>query len=227
MAHGKLQVQRETASHSRSWLPVRDESQHLVLAAYWRRQCLNLPREYKRSRKSYSALHTTRSYHYSNTMEFYKQNSSFLPGGYVQPAITKMQHLFPRSALFLLLHSKGSLVILLVGLLFFRVLYNLFFHPLRKIPGPFLARSSELWRAIRYFRGTWHDDILELHKTYGQVVRISPGEVSFTSPEAIKAIYGHGKNVSKAGTSPLLHSLPRNNMLMRCAVKILQHFHRP
>jgi len=75
--------------------------------------------------------------------------------------------------------------------------YYLLLHPLKHIPGPFLARFTELWRSHRYFNGHWHEDILNLHKTYGAVVRIAPNEVSVVHPDLIKTAFGHGS----AGTA--------------------------
>lgn len=126
-------------------------------------------------------------------MEFYNQ-TNLVPGAYVQPNTNNTDL---HTAISFLLRSKHGLVITLLSLILIRIVYNLFFHPLRNIPGPIFARASCLWRLIRYFRGTWHDDVLELHRKYGQVVRISPGEVSFTDQDAIKGIYGHGKTVTK------------------------------
>jgi hypothetical protein len=73
------------------------------------------------------------------------------------------------------------------------VFYRLFLHPLAGVPGPFAAKFTGLWRTSRYFKGTWYDDILNLHNTYGRVVRIAPNEVSFVDGDALKRIYGHGK----------------------------------
>lgn len=128
-------------------------------------------------------------------MAFHQNSSIFFQGR--QSATTRFWNVSPHSVLTFLLNSKGTIITVVVILLFLRVLYNLFLHPLRNIPGPFLARSSPFWRLAKYFQGTWHDDILDLHNEYGQVVRISPGEVSFTNQDAIKAIYGHGKHVTK------------------------------
>ncbi|KAI0433428.1 cytochrome P450 [Xylaria sp. FL1042] len=76
-------------------------------------------------------------------------------------------------------------------------IYRLYAHPLSKVPGPFLARITELWRTIHYFRGTWFDDILELHRKYGPVVRVSPNEVSVVSPDLTKSVYSHAKGTVK------------------------------
>ncbi|KAI0418848.1 cytochrome P450 [Xylaria grammica] len=91
-----------------------------------------------------------------------------------------------------------QLVVWTLFLLAFSVsVYRLYAHPLRKVPGPFLARITELWRTVHYFRGTWFDDILELHRKYGPVVRISPNEVSVVSPDLTKLVYSHGKGTTK------------------------------
>lgn len=75
--------------------------------------------------------------------------------------------------------------------------YNILLHPLSPFPGPLLARISGLWRSTRYWKGTWHDDILEVHKIYGRVVRIAPNELSIVDEHAMKNLYGHGHNADK------------------------------
>lgn len=40
-------------------------------------------------------------------------------------------------------------------------------------------------------KGAWHTKLLDLHETYGPVVRYTSNEVSFISPEASRRIYGH------------------------------------
>ena len=77
------------------------------------------------------------------------------------------------------------------------IVYRIAFHPLRNIPGPFLAKLTGHWRNDRTWRGTWHDDILELHEHYGPVVRIAPNEVSIVDQNSIKTLYGHGQNTMK------------------------------
>ncbi|KAG7151351.1 Pisatin demethylase like protein [Verticillium longisporum] len=62
--------------------------------------------------------------------------------------------------------------------------------PLRSIPGPFLARFTNLWYITRLYRGHFETDALELHETHGAVVRLGPNRYTFTSTSALKAIYG-------------------------------------
>lgn len=70
-------------------------------------------------------------------------------------------------------------------------IYNLYFHPLSHIPGPFLARASGIPYSVHMRSGSIAPWIQYVHKTYGDAVRISPGEVSFISGEtAWQDIYG-------------------------------------
>jgi cytochrome P450 len=71
-----------------------------------------------------------------------------------------------------------------------RILYNLFFHPLARFPGPVLWRATRLGYVVHLLRGTLPRDVLPLHLRYGPVVRIAPNELSVATPEAWREIYG-------------------------------------
>lgn len=75
--------------------------------------------------------------------------------------------------------------------------YRAFLHPLAHTPGPLLAKFSGMWRNYRYYRGTWHDDVVEVHRTYGPIVRIAPNELSVVDAAVMKQLYGHGHNATK------------------------------
>lgn len=66
-----------------------------------------------------------------------------------------------------------------------------------KIPGPFLASLSNLYR----FRLVWLDDVsdrsLRLHRRYGPLLRLGPKYISASSPESIHAIYRSGTGFQK------------------------------
>ncbi|KAI3390494.1 hypothetical protein diail_9506, partial [Diaporthe ilicicola] len=72
-----------------------------------------------------------------------------------------------------------------------RLVYNAFFHPLSKFPGPILYGTSRLPYLYHMARGDLTFTLLPLHEKYGPVVRIAPDELSFTHPDAWKDIYGH------------------------------------
>ena len=68
--------------------------------------------------------------------------------------------------------------------------YIQFFDPLRRVPGPFLAKWSRLWMVHHARKGDMHQKMIELHGKYGKLVRTGPNEVSIADPAAIKTIYG-------------------------------------
>lgn len=61
--------------------------------------------------------------------------------------------------------------------------------PLKTIPGPFLAKFSNLWRFFNHYRQTHVETQEKLHKQYGDVVRLGPSTVSIADPALLKAIY--------------------------------------
>jgi cytochrome P450 len=73
----------------------------------------------------------------------------------------------------------------------FKLAYNIHFHPLSKFPGPTLFAASRLLYIWHLLRGTLVDTTVDLHKRYGKVVRIAPDELSFSSGDAWKQIYGN------------------------------------
>src|SRR5271156_4833668 len=72
------------------------------------------------------------------------------------------------------------------------VIYNLYFHPLRRIPGPKVWIAFPILRHLTAARGMLEKEMRRLHETHGEVVRFSPYEVSFITAQAWKDIYGHG-----------------------------------
>ena len=83
------------------------------------------------------------------------------------------------------LWASAVAVVLLVVL----TVYNIFLHPLRRYPGPTLAKTSILWKLIGNVQGRKAHRIHAAHLRYGPVVRTAPNELSFSDPGAIKDIY--------------------------------------
>ncbi|KAI0517835.1 putative cytochrome P450 [Xylaria bambusicola] len=69
--------------------------------------------------------------------------------------------------------------------------YNGFLHPLRDFPGPISHSMAVLPRAVMQFRGRLPLHVADLHRRYGTVVRIAPNELTFSSPQAWRDIYGY------------------------------------
>ncbi|KAL4953637.1 cytochrome P450 [Aspergillus filifer] len=78
---------------------------------------------------------------------------------------------------------------LLLGALAIRILYRLYMHPLRRIPGPTLASVTSLYLAYHTYIGDEATIIASLHKKHGPILRIAPNDVSITDPAALDAIY--------------------------------------
>ncbi|KAF7890041.1 uncharacterized protein EAF02_002456 [Botrytis sinoallii] len=88
------------------------------------------------------------------------------------------------------------------------VIYNLFFHPLRKFPGPILWRSSRLPYIISLVRGNLVLDQMKIHEKYGEVVRLAPNEISFTKEEAWNDIYVHRPGHADPTKDPVWYKAP-------------------
>lgn len=67
------------------------------------------------------------------------------------------------------------------------------------IPGPFLARFTNLYRAFLVYQRSPHEVHLRLHKQLGPLVRLGPNVVSVSgSAKYIPQIYGIGKGLIKS-----------------------------
>ncbi|KAH8786726.1 cytochrome P450 [Hyaloscypha sp. PMI_1271] len=78
----------------------------------------------------------------------------------------------------------GQPILQIVFYVFGYAIYNIYFHPLAKFPGPKFAAISN---AI--VTGTSVKTMKALHDKYGDVVRWAPNELSFSSAAAWKDIY--------------------------------------
>lgn len=88
-----------------------------------------------------------------------------------------------------------SLVAFLVLLIY--IVYQRYFHPLSKYPGPFLASITDLWQVSVLRTGRLPSLLVDLHEKYGTIVRIGPKELSFNDSNAVTDIYKAGRVVQK------------------------------
>ncbi|KAI0291106.1 putative cytochrome P450 [Russula brevipes] len=74
---------------------------------------------------------------------------------------------------------------------FLRVIYNVFFHPLSRFPGPAGAACTRWWLAyMQLGRGIdFYTKRTEYHQKYGDIIRIAPNELHFARPTAYHEIY--------------------------------------
>jgi hypothetical protein len=96
-----------------------------------------------------------------------------------------------------------AVVILLSTQWMFKGVYRVFFHPLRSFPGPKLSAFSRLPRHYAIWSGNLMPYLIKLHAQYGEVVRVSPDELSFIHPDAWRDIYGHGSGHGKGSRGSL------------------------
>ncbi len=94
------------------------------------------------------------------------------------------------------------------------ILYRLFLHPLRAVPGPKLWAASSIPYLLAWVSGRAPFIIHDLHRTYGDVVRIGPNRLSFTHPDAWQEIRGHRKSgENEHAKDPALYAMSKNNIL--------------
>lgn len=90
------------------------------------------------------------------------------------------------------------------------MIYNVFFHPLKRFPGPKLWAASQLPRQFYEIRGTLDFKIRDLHDRYGHAVRLEPNLLSFTDSAGWKDIHGYGAhNLEK---DPGLHNVVKRGV---------------
>ncbi|KAL1862347.1 hypothetical protein Plec18170_001173 [Paecilomyces lecythidis] len=63
---------------------------------------------------------------------------------------------------------------------------------LRRFPAPSVAAFTHFWLAYKISTGQRFKVVHAAHQKLGHAVRISPDHISFTYPDSVKEIYGHG-----------------------------------
>ncbi|KAJ6095342.1 hypothetical protein N7486_006088 [Penicillium sp. IBT 16267x] len=89
----------------------------------------------------------------------------------------------------------------------YSIIYAIYFHPLRRIPGPKWWVAFPVLRHISAIRGLVDLEIPRFHLKYGPIVRFGRDEVSFIDAEAWKDIYGHS---NKHGQLPKVKNSASN-----------------
>lgn len=88
------------------------------------------------------------------------------------------------------------------------VIYNVYFHPLSKFPGPKLFAASRIFSIREVVRGELPQKIAAFHEIYGEVVRTAPDELSFTSPQAFQDIYAKKNGMPSFSKDPVQYTRP-------------------
>lgn len=69
---------------------------------------------------------------------------------------------------------------------------------IQDVPGPLLAKFSNLWYMYECRQGRRYLSVYHEHQKHGKLVRLRPNEVSIADPDAIPIVYGHGTGFLKA-----------------------------
>ncbi|KAK1954598.1 cytochrome P450 [Colletotrichum sublineola] len=86
------------------------------------------------------------------------------------------------------------------------LVYRAAFHRLNSFNGPFLARLSNLWitsKAVKELH--LHLEVQDLHKKFGDIVRIGPSELSISNPKAVTLIHSNRSPCTKGPWYEVLH----------------------
>lgn len=85
--------------------------------------------------------------------------------------------------------SLWLLTSLFLTILACKWIYNIFFHPLARVPGPKVAACTSLWLAYHTYIGDECTVVFDLHQKYGPVLRVAPNDVDIANGDAIEPIY--------------------------------------
>ena len=92
----------------------------------------------------------------------------------------------------------AALVIyVLASVIIFSLLRARYSRGLNKFNGPFLASITNLWKVWYEYTSSQKRMYEDIHKKYGDIVRVGPNELSFADPKAIRDIYGPGGSSQK------------------------------
>ena len=92
-----------------------------------------------------------------------------------------------------------------------KVIYRIYFHPLSSYPGPKLAAATRLWYIYKLYCGELPQTIAALHREYGSVLRVAPDELTYTSSESWKDIYGFRSGKPEMAKESPFYKVPTNH----------------
>ncbi|KAJ5425173.1 cytochrome p450 domain-containing protein [Penicillium sp. CMV-2018d] len=85
------------------------------------------------------------------------------------------------------LHLPLSIV---VTLLIYSILIHPLYNRLRHVPGPWVGKITSLHLALYDWQLCRNDKISQWHQQYGPVIRVAPNEVSVSTLDAVRQVYG-------------------------------------
>jgi hypothetical protein len=107
------------------------------------------------------------------------------------PAIVSLKSIATLTERFSNLRSvKLPLAVAGLGFLLYlscNLIYNVYFHPYAKYPGPFLARFTDLYAGYHAWKGDIHLDMWRCHQVYGDKVRYAPNRLNINTVTGLKS----------------------------------------
>lgn len=86
-------------------------------------------------------------------------------------------------------HVLLAMLILIFCVATYNALYNRYFHPLHRFPGPFWGSVTDLYHTYLLSTSRVHLKQLKLHQAYGSVIRVSPNLLCFSDPTLLPSVY--------------------------------------
>ena len=93
-----------------------------------------------------------------------------------------------------------EVVVICLSLLILYHVFTCYAYGLWDLPGPALAKVSNLWRFIETWKGHPELVLRELHRRHGKFLQIGPNVVSIADPDAIEPIFGIKADLPKVTT---------------------------
>lgn len=81
--------------------------------------------------------------------------------------------------------------------LYYVIPYFTTYKYLASVPGPLVAKFSNLWVASGARRGKKFEIVDQAHREHGKVVRIGFNHVSIADERGLNVVYGHGNGFLK------------------------------
>ncbi|KAI0376530.1 putative benzoate 4-monooxygenase cytochrome P450 [Hypomontagnella monticulosa] len=86
-----------------------------------------------------------------------------------------------------------------IGLFSSMTIYRLFFHRLRRFPGPLNTKVSRFFSVMRAAKEVkYYKEVTKMHDEYGDFIRTGPRELCIVRKSAISTIYGPGSKCRKS-----------------------------
>lgn len=85
----------------------------------------------------------------------------------------------------------GSILLAAVALsIVIEAIRNYYCRGLDRYPGPWLAKFTNFWHWLDVQSNQHHHHLIQLHRKYGDVVRIGPNKLSISRPDYVPLVYG-------------------------------------